>query len=232
LYPSGWTDYGESAAAEALVSLPIADVTEVDAAAIGAYLPDMSRLRMWIIVFFAALPLGAAAQTLRSVVLDRDGQLVGPVVLQGAGGAAPDRFTDDRPLLVARRIPGGWLRIPVTESTVWATHQFPFLYENRDCSGPALLEASQEENQVLATVIFDTDVFWSAGPAVSHVIGSKGILVRNPDSCQGTLVGSALCCSTLEDEETHLAADVSGARVTSLGLRPPFRLERVAPSSE
>ncbi|HEV8374612.1 MAG TPA: hypothetical protein VGR38_00085 [Candidatus Polarisedimenticolia bacterium] len=185
---------------------------------------------MLLVVSFVALPLAAAAQTLQWVVRDRDGRLVGPVLLQSAGGAGPDRLTDDSLLWVARRIPGGWLRIPVTESTVWATNQFPFLYEAQDCSGPALLEAPKDE--VLATVIFDTDVYWSAGPAESHVIRAKGILVRDPDKCQGALLESGLCCSTLGDEETHVAAEVSGARVADLHLRPPFRLERVAPSSE
>jgi hypothetical protein len=192
----------------------------------------MRRLRMLLVGFFVALPLAASAQTLQWVVRDRDGRLVGPVLLQSAGGAGPDRLTDDSLLWVARRIPGGWLRIPVTESTVWATNQFPFLYEAQDCSGPALLEASRERNEVLATVIFDTDVYWSAGPAESHVIRAKGILVRDPDKCQGALLESGLCCSTLGDEETHVAAEVSGARVADLHLRPPFRLERVAPSSE
>jgi hypothetical protein len=192
----------------------------------------MRRLRMLLVVFLAALPLAAAAQTLQWVVRDRDGGLVGPVLLQGAGGAGPDRLTVDFPLWVARRIPGGWLRIPVTESTVWATHRFPFLYENRDCSGPALLEAFQEKDAALATVIFDTKVYWSAGPAESYVMRAKGILVRDPDQCQGALLESGLCCSTLGDEETHFAAEVSGASLASLGLRPPFRLERVAPSSQ
>lgn len=192
----------------------------------------MRKLRMLLVVFFVALPLAAAAQTLQWVVRDRDGRLVGPVLLQSAGGAGADRLTDDSPLWVARRIPGGWLRIPVTESAVWATNQFPFLYEAQDCSGPALLEAPQEKDEVLATVIFDTDVYWSAGPAESHVIRAKGILVRGPDECQGALLESGMCCSTLGDEETHLAAEVSGARVADLHLRPPFRLERVAPSSE
>ena len=198
----------------------------------AVYLPDMHKLGMLVVVFFVALPLAAAAQTLQWVVRDRDGGLVGPVLLQGAGGAGPGRLTDDSLLWVARRIPGGWLRIPVTKSTVWATNQFPFLYEAQDCSGPALLEAPQEKDEVLATVIFDINVYWSAGPAESRVIRAKGILVRDPDGCQGALLESGLCCSTLGDEETHLAAEVSGARVTDLRLRPPFRLERVAPSSE
>ena len=60
-----------------------------------------------LVVFFVALPLAAAAQTLQWVVRDRDGGLVGPVLLQGAGGAGPDRLTDDSPLWVARRISGG-----------------------------------------------------------------------------------------------------------------------------
>jgi hypothetical protein len=192
----------------------------------------MRSLKILLVVLFGALPLAAAAQTLQWVVRDRDGRLVGPVLLQGAGGAGADRLTDDAPLWVARRIPGGWLRIPVTESAVWATNQFPFLYEAQDCSGAALLEASQKKDEVLATVIFDTGVYWSAGPAESHVIRAKGILVRGPDECQGALLESGLCCSTLGDEETHLAAEVSGARLADLRLRPPFRLERVAPSSE
>jgi hypothetical protein len=192
----------------------------------------MRKLRMLLVVFFVALPLAAAAQTLQWVVRDRDGGLVGPLLLHAAGGAGPERLTDDSLLWVARRIPGGWLRIPVTESAVWATNQFPFLYEAQDCSGPPFLEAPQEKDGVLATVIFDTDVYWSAGPAEKHVIRAKGILVRDPDGCQGALLESGLCCSTLGDEETHLAAEVSGARVADLQLRPPFRLEPVAPSSK
>jgi hypothetical protein len=192
----------------------------------------MRKLTMLLVVLFLALPLAAAAQTFRLVVRDRDGRLVGPVLLQSASGAGADRLTDDSPLWVARRINGGWLRIPVTESAVWATNKFPFLYEAQDCSGPALLEAPAEKDGVLSTVIFDTNVYWSEGPAESHVIKAKGILVRAADECQGALLESGMCCSPLGDEETHLAAGISGARVTDLDLRPPFSLERVAPPSE
>jgi hypothetical protein len=192
----------------------------------------MRKSRMLLVVLFVALPLAAAAQTLQWVVRDRDGKLVGWVLQQSAGGAGADRLTDYSPLWVARRIAGGWLRIPVTEGAVWATNQSPFLYEAQDCSGPALLEAPQEKDEVLTTVIFDTEVYWSAGPAESHVIRAKGILVRGADECQGALLESGMCCSTLGDEETRLAAEVSGARVADLHLRPPFRLERFATSSE
>ena len=196
----------------------------------AVYFPEMRKLRMSLVVFFAALPVVAAAQTVHWVVRDRDGGLVGPVLLEGAAGF--DRLSNASPLWVARRIPSGWLRIPVTESAVWATNQFPFLYETQDCRGGALLEAPREKDGVLATVIFDTKVYWSEGPAESHVIRAKGILVRAPDECQGTLLESGICCSGLEGEETHLATEVSEARVSDLNLRPPFRLERVAPSSE
>jgi hypothetical protein len=120
----------------------------------------------------------------------------------------------------------------VTESSVWATNQFPFLYETEDCSGGAFLEAPREKDGVLATVIFDTNVYWSEGPAESHVIRAKGILVRAADECQGALLESGMCCSPLADEETPLAAEALRARLTDLHLRPPFRLERTAPSSE
>jgi hypothetical protein len=187
---------------------------------------------MLLVVFFAAVPVVAAAQTVHWVVRDRDGRLVGAVLPQSAGAAGADRLNDYSPLWVARRIKGGWLQIPVTESAVWAANQFPFLYEAQDCSSPALLKAPDEKDGMLSTVIFDTNVYWSEGPAESHVIRAKGILVRAADECQGALLESGMCCSPLADEETHLAAEVSEARVSDLNLRPPFRLERVAPSSE
>jgi hypothetical protein len=193
----------------------------------------MRKVRTLLVALFVALPLAAAAQTSQWVVRDLDGGLVGPVLLQGKGAPGPDRLTEDSPLWVARRIPGKWLRLRVTENAVWATrNQFPFLYESYDCSDPALLEAPRKRNEVLATVLFDTEVDWPAGPAESRVIKAKGVLVRNPYECQDTLLESRLCCSALGDAEEHFAAEVSGAPLAELRLRPPFRLEQVAPPSK
>jgi len=185
-----------------------------------------------LFVLLLVLPLAASAQTVHWVVLDRDGKLVGPVLLQDGAAAGVSGFSDVAPMWVARRIPGGWLRIPVAASAVWVTSQVPFLYEEQDCSGRPLLDALSEKEAVLATVVFDTDVYWSAGPAESHVIRASGVLVRTADACQGSLLESGLCCSALADEETHLAAEVLRAKLADLNLRPPFRLETVAASGE
>jgi len=193
----------------------------------------MREPTMMLVALFVALPLVADAQTPQWVVRDLQGGLVGPVLSRGTGQTGPERLSDDSPLWVARRIPGNWIRLRVSENAVWATrHQVPFLYETSDCSGPALLEAPRRKSEVLATVVFDTNVYWPAGPGESRVIRSKGILVRDPAECQDALVESTLCCSTLGDEETRLAAEVAGAALADLHLRPPFRLEQVVGASK
>ena len=205
----------------------------LDAVAVGVYPRDMRELRIMLVALFVALPLAAAAQTPQWVVRDLEGGLVGPVLSQGSGQTGPYKLINDSPLWVARRIPGKWLRLRVTENAVWATkNQFPFLYETSDCTGPALLEAPRKKNQVLATVVFDTDVYWPAGPGETRVIRSQGILVGNAAQCQDALVESALCCSALVDGETRFVAEVSGVALADLHLRPPFRLERVVGSSK
>jgi len=188
---------------------------------------------MMLVALFVALPLAADAQAPQWVVRDLEGGLVGPVLPRGTDRTGPYRLTDDSPLWVARRIPGKWIQLRVSENAVWATrHHVTFLYETPDCSGPALLEAPRKKNEVLATVVFDTDVYWPAGLGESRVIRSKGILVRDAAECQDPLVESALCCSALVDEETRFAAEVSGVALADLHLRPPFRLEGVVGSSK
>src|SRR5215468_5557333 len=160
---------------------------------------------MMLVALFLALPLVADGQTPQWVVRDLQGGLVGQVLSQGTGQAGAFRLTDDSPLWVARRIPGNWIQLRVSQNAVWATrHYVPFLYETSDCSGPALLEAPRKKGEVLATVVFDTSVYWPAGPRESRAIRSKGILVHDAAECQDTLVESTLCCSTLVDEETRL----------------------------
>src|SRR4029453_17805709 len=193
----------------------------------------MRRFRTMLVTLFVALPLVAAAQTPQWIVRDLEGELVGPVMSQSRGQAGPYRLTNDSTLWVARRIPGQWLLIRVSTKAVWATGQdLPFLYETPDCSGPAFLEAPRRKNEALATVVFDTNAYWPGRPGENRVIRSKGFLVRDPAECQDALVESALCCSALGDEETRLAAEVSGARLADLHLRPPFRLDRIAGSSK
>ena len=189
----------------------------------------MCRLKMMLVALLVTLPVAAGAQAPQWVVRDLEGGLVGPVLSQGSPGT--NALSDDSPLAVARRIPGKWLVLRVSQNAVWATRRLvPFLFESFDCSGPAFLDAPRKKNEALATVVFDTNVYWPAGNGESRPIRSKAILVSNPGECQDALVGSDLCCSTLADEEEHFAAEIGSAALAKLNLRPPFRLERVVTS--
>ena len=195
----------------------------------------MRELRMMLVALFLALPLVATAQTPQWVVRDLEGGLVGPLLSRGTAQTGPYRLADDSPLLVARRIPGKWIQLLMTRSAVWGTKdRVPFLYEDYDCSGQAFLEAPQDANEVRATVVFDTQVFWPKGPGESRVIRAKGVLVGDPGQCEAeaTLIEPDLCCTVVEAEETRFVAEVSGAALAKLELRPPFRLEQVVASSK
>jgi hypothetical protein len=151
-------------------------------------------------------------------------------VLPAAGDPVlTEGFAKDSPVWVARRIPGNWIQLLMTQNAVWATKdRVPFLYEDYDCSGPAFLEAPQNTNAVRATVVFDTGVFWPKGPGESRVIRAKGVLVGDPGRCDATLVEPDLCCTVVEAEETRFVAEASGAALAEMHLRPPFRIEPVA----
>jgi hypothetical protein len=191
------------------------------------------KFRVTLVAFFVALPIVAAAQTPQWVVRDQAGEVVGPVLSAFPGQTGPYKLTNDSTVWIARRHHREWLLLRVSEKAVWATtHHLPFLYETPDCSGPAFLAAPRRKNEALATVVFDTEVYWPAGRGESRVIRSKGFLVRDPDECQDALGESALCCSTLGDEETHLAAEVSRTELADLHLRPPFHLAPIMGSSK
>lgn len=183
-------------------------------------------------VLFVALPVAAAAQTTGWIVRNADSTLVGPLLPAAGAPVLTKNFAEDSPVWVARRIPGKWIQLLMSRRTVWATNdRVPFLYEDYDCSGPAFLEAPQNTNEVRATVVFDTEVFWPKGLGESRMIRAKGILVRDPGQCSTMLVEPNLCCTVVETQETRFVAEVSGAAVAKLDLRPPFRLEQVvAPS--
>ena len=193
----------------------------------------MRELRMVLVVLFVALPLAAAAQAPQWVVRDLEGGLVGPVLSGDTGRTGPHKLSDDSPLWVARRIPGKWIQLLVNRNAVLATRdRVPFLYEDYDCSGPAFLDAPQNTDEVRATVVFDTGVFWPNGPGESRVIRAKGVLVGNPDQCDAPLIEPDLCCTMVDTEETRFVAEVSHAALAKFQLRPPFRLERVVGPSK
>jgi hypothetical protein len=188
----------------------------------------MRDKKMMLAALFMALPVAAAAQTTGWIVRNADSTLVGPLLPAAGDPVLTKSFAEDSPVWVARRIPGKWIQLLMSRNTVWATKdRVPFLYEDYDCSGPAFLEAPQNTNQVRATVVFDTEVFWPKGPGESRVIRAKGVLVRDAGQCTATLVGPDLCCTVVEAEETRFVAEVAGTAVAKLELRPPFRLEPV-----
>jgi hypothetical protein len=193
----------------------------------------MRDKKMMLAVLFVALPVAATAQTARWIVRSADSTVVGPVLGLAGDPVVSTSFSRNFPVWVARRIPGEWIQLLVSRNAVWATNdRVPFLYEDYDCSGPALLQAPQNTNEVRATVVFDTRVFWPKGPGESRVIRAKGVRVRDTDQCNATLVEPDLCCVALETEQTRFAAEVSSTDVAKLELRAPFRLEPVAGPSK
>lgn len=206
----------------------------------------MGAMNLPIAALLVLLPLTAAAQTPQWVVRDAEGKVVGPVLAPADGVAANQNGTDgvaasqnrasgvaatrsradDRPLWVARRVPGQWLAILVSRNTVWSTRQrVPFLFETPDCSGQAFLDAPQQTNQASVAVVFDTQVYWPAGVGQSRPIRARGVLVKDAAECSDLLLESNLCCTLAEDEGLHFTAEVSGTAVAQLSLRPPFRIE-------
>jgi hypothetical protein len=205
----------------------------IDAVATEGYPASMRNLRMMSVVLFAALPVAAAAQTAPWVVRDVDGTLVGSVLQPPGGAVVADGFETDSPLRVARRIPGKWIQLLMTRNAVRGTKDsVPFLYEDSDCRGPAFLEAPRKSSKVHATVVFDTSVFWPTGPVESRVIRAKGVYVRDPGQCSAMLVEPDLCCTVVEADEARFVAEVDGAALAQLQLRPPFRIEQVVESSK
>jgi hypothetical protein len=193
----------------------------------------MRELRLLLVVLFVALPLAAAAQEPQWVVRDREGALVGPVLSPGTRQTGSVELGDHPPLWVARRIPGKWIQLLVSRDAVWATRdRVPFLFEDYDCRGPAFLEMPSSPKQARPAVVFDTEVFWPRGPAENRLIRAKGVLLADQQRCGDTLVEPNLCCTMLESEDTRSVAEVSRAALANLQLRPPFRLEPAARSSQ
>jgi hypothetical protein len=171
----------------------------------------------------------ASGQTPQWVIRDVGGSIVGPVL--GKAEGVPHVRTDaaDPPLWVARYVRGQWLMVLLTRETVWGTrNKVPFLYETPDCSSPALLDAPRQQNEASLTVAFDTHVYWPSGRGASLPIRSKGVFVHDPAECGGLLLGENLCCTTVEDDEVHFAAQAAGIPLSHLELRPPFHIEAVA----
>src|SRR5574341_785130 len=188
----------------------------------------MQDLKLVLVVLLVALPVAGAAPT-GWIVRSADGTLVGSLLPAAGDPVVTEGFAKDSPVRVARRIPGNWIQLLMSQDAVWATRdRVPFLYEDYDCSGPAFLEAPQNTNAVRAAVVFDTEVFWPKGPGESRVIRAKGVLVGDPGRCDATLVEPDLCCTVVEAEETRFVAGASGAALADLHLRAPFRFEPVA----
>jgi hypothetical protein len=185
------------------------------------------RVLLAMLTFLVAARLTAAADPPRVVVRDAGGELVGIVLGQAADTAARYGLVDEAMLWVATPIDGTSILLLVGRNELWATKDLvPFLYESGDCSGPALLDAPPEADGVGAALVFDTSVFWPAGPGASRVIRSRGTPVLEPAACTDALVGPQLCCATVKGGETHFTAQVTGLEVAKLHLRMPLRIEQ------
>src|SRR5262245_44782096 len=167
-----------------------------------------------ILVFSVLTPLAITADEPAMVVRDANGKLVGTVLAQTAELAATQGLTDRFPLWVARKIPGSWIFLPVTKGAVRTTKDLtPFLYENDTCTGPPLLDAPRTDDEVRATVLFDTQVYWSEGAGSERIIRSRGFLTANPEQCNGTVYDGNLCCTMNSKAETRFAAETTSAYV-------------------
>ena len=178
-------------------------------------------------LLFAVTSLAVAADKPLFVVRDADGVLVGLVLEQTVDLAVARGLTNSLPLWVARKIPSSWIFLPLTANAVWTTGNLtPFLYERDYCDSQPLLPAPRTRDEVHATVVFDTQVYWSAGPGSDRIIRSQGVRMADPATCHDLLLDGNLCCTTLSKDETHFAAETSGVALAQLNLRPPFRLEQ------
>jgi hypothetical protein len=188
--------------------------------------PIQRAVTLLLLVVFTPLVVAQDKPTIN--VRDADGKLVGTVLAETLDLAMTQGLNEKSPLWVVRKTGDNWIFLFVTEKAVRGTKAFtPFLYENDLCSGPPLLEAPKTADQVSPTAAFDTQVYWSVGPASDRVIRSRGVMMRDPDACEGTLLDGNLCCTVATTAESKFAGDAGSIALAQLDFRPPFHLEVV-----
>ena len=158
-------------------------------------------------------------------VYDRAGAVVGIVLPSSADPSPRYGLSADSLLWMLLPIQGVPVRFLIGENGPWDTKDLePLRYESEDCTGSALLAASDDQNEPRHAMIFDTMVFWATAAAGDHVVRSVGWPLRDGDACTAEQVSPTFCCRRLQKPETARTAPVEVTDLASLRLSPPFRL--------
>lgn len=190
-------------------------------------IPLRSILAALAFLLMAALVTRPAphARASDDTVYDRAGSVVGTVLPNAADPSEVYGLTPDSLLWILLPIEGVPVRLLIGENGPWDTKDLePLRYESADCTGNALLAASDDKNGPRHAMVFDTMIFWATDAADNHTVHSIGWPLRDGEDCSAERVSPTFCCERLQKPETLRASPVAGTDLASLRLSPPFRI--------